>query len=170
MIAIITACLLATSIFTVIPSFSMQPPVDTSTYYVGTIGQPVRLDPARAYDALSCELLQNIYQTLIWWNDKHPITFTPGVGYNLQLADYSDLDQYGPVLCTEVPTRTNGRITDTVEGGTLWRFTINTTATFQPWTDHLGVVQPARAITAADVVYSFRRQVVYDSIYSPAWM
>jgi outer membrane protein assembly factor BamB/ABC-type transport system substrate-binding protein len=169
---VISALLATLLVFSIMSTtaFSMQPPVDTTTYYIGTIGQPSRLDPARAYDTASGELLQNIYQTLIWWNDKHPITFTPGVGYNLQLADYADLDSYEPVLCTEVPTRGNGRITDTAEGGTLWRFTINTAATFQPWTDHLGVVQPARAITAGDVVYSFRRQVVYDSIYSPVWM
>ena len=168
--AAIATAVLMIGIFAVIPSFSTQPPVDTSTYYVGTIGQPVRLDPARAYDTASGELLQNIYQTLIWWDDKHPVTFTPGEGHELVLADYADLDYVWTVLATANPTRVNGRVTDTVEGGTLWRFTINTAATFQPWTDHLGVVHPARAITAADVVYSFRRQVVYDSIYSPAWM
>ena len=167
--AIVTSVLLI-GIFAMIPAFSTQPPVDTSTYYVGTIGQPARLDPCRAYDTASGELLQNIYQPLIWWNDTHPVTFTAGVGYNLTLADYADLDSYQPVLSTEVPTRGNGRITDTVEGGTLWRFTINTAAMFQPWTDHLGVVHPARAITAADVVYSFRRQIVFDSPYSPEWM
>jgi peptide/nickel transport system substrate-binding protein len=163
------SCLTVSSLAGTVAS-SLQPPIDPTVYNVGTIGQPVRLDPARAYDTTSGQLLQNIYQTLIWWSDKKPVTFTPGVGYNLTLADYADLDQYGPVLCTEVPTRDNGRITDTVEGGTLWRFTINTAATFQPWVDHLGVVHPKRAITAADVVYSFRRQVVYDSIYSPVWM
>jgi peptide/nickel transport system substrate-binding protein len=165
LITVVAACLLVISIFTSIPAFSMQPPIDMSTYYVGTIGQPTRLDPARAYDTASGELLQNIYQTLIWWNDTHPITFTPGVGYNLQLADYADLDSYEPVLSTVLPT-----ITPTVEGGTLWKFTINTNAQFAPWINAAGATQPARNITAADVVYSFRRQVVYDSIYSPDWM
>jgi len=169
LITIITACLLGTSIFTVIPAFSMQPPIDTSTYYVGTIGQPVRIDPARAYDTASGELLQNVYQTLIWWNDKHPITFTPGIGYNLTTDDYADLNTYGPVLCTEVPTLGNGRIVVNASGS-YWRFTVNTNAQFQPWVDHLGNTVPARNITAADVVYSFRRQVIYDSPYSPVWM
>jgi peptide/nickel transport system substrate-binding protein len=166
--ALLIACLIVSPLAASVAS-SPQPPIDPTVYNVGTIGQPVRIDPARAYDTASGELLQNIYQTLIWWTDKKPVTFTPGVGYNLTLADYSDLEQYGPVLATEVPTVGNGRIT-TAGNGTLWRFTINTAATFQPWTDHLGVVHPARAITAADVVYSFRRQVVYDSIYSPDWM
>jgi len=148
---------------------SPQPPIDPTVYKVATIGQPARLDPARAYDTASGELLQNIYQTLIWWNDKKPVTFTPGVGYNLTIADYADLDQYGPVLCTEVPTAENGRLILNSSGG-YWRFTINNDAQFQPWVDHLGNTVPARNITATDVVYSFRRQVVYDSIYSPVWM
>jgi hypothetical protein len=100
-------------------------------------------------------MLQNIYQTLIWWDDKNPITFTPGIGYNLTIADYADLDSYIPVLCTEVPTVGNGRIT-VAGGGTLWRFTINTAAKYTSWVDHLGATQPARFITAADVVYHSR--------------
>ena len=148
---------------------SPQPPIDPTVYNVATIGQPVRIDPARAYDTASCELLQNVYQTLIWWTDKHPIAFTSGVGYNLTLSDYPELDQYGPVLCTEVPTEANGRLIVN-SSGSYWRFTINTNALFQPWVDQRGNTQPARNITAADVVYSFRRQVVYDSIHSPVWM
>jgi peptide/nickel transport system substrate-binding protein len=167
--ALLITCLIVSSFAASVAS-SPQPPIDLTVYNVATIGQPVRMDPARAYDTASGELLQNIYQTLIWWTSKKPVTFTPGVGYNLTTADYADLEQYGPVLCTEVPTRGNGRITDTVGGGTLWRFTINTAVMFQNWTDHFGIVNPARATTAADVVYSFRRQVVYDSIYAPVWM
>jgi hypothetical protein len=150
---------------------STQPPIDISTYYLEGNEQPTRLDPARAYDQASGELLQNVYQTLIWWTDKHSIIFTPGVGYNLTIADYADLDQYGPVLATEVPTVANGRIVFNASGS-YWRFTINTDAQFQSWMDHLGVVQPARNITAADVVYSFRRQVIYESPYGPTsmWM
>ncbi len=150
-------------------AFSTQPPVDTTTYYMGTMGQPSRTDPARAYDQTSGELLQNVYQTLIWFSDKNPVTFTPGVGYNLTVADYSNLDQYGPVLATEVPTEANGRIVVN-SSGSYWRFTINTAATFQPWVDSTGATRPSRAITAADVVYSFQRQVIYDSPYGPTWM
>ena len=43
-----------------------QPPVDTSTLYVGTIAWgPKRADPVRAYDTGSGELLFNVYDTLI---------------------------------------------------------------------------------------------------------
>jgi len=147
----------------------IQPPVDTTTYYVQRTDQPSRLDPARAYDPASGELIQNLLQTLIWWNDKHPIAFAPGVGYDLTIADYSDLDQYMPVLCTEVPLSANGRIVINASGS-YWRFTINTNALFQPWADHTGAIVPARNITTADVVYSFQRQVIYDSPYGPTWM
>ena len=166
--ALLISCLIVSSLAVSVAS-SPQPPIDPTVYNVATIGQPVRIDPARAYDTASGELLQNVYQTLIWWNDKKPVTFTPGVGYNLTIADYADLEQYGPVLATEVPTLGNGRIVVNASGS-YWRFTINTNAQFQPWVDHLGNTVPARNITAADVVYSFRRMVVYDSIYSPVWM
>ena len=104
LITIIATALLLTSIFAVIPVLSTQPPIDTSTYYVGTIGQPSRMDPARAYDTASGELIQNVAQTLIWWNDKNVISFTPGVGHNLTVSEYADLDSYTPVLATALPT------------------------------------------------------------------
>lgn len=121
----IAACLLLTSIFTVLPAFSVQPPLDTSTYYIGTIGQPVRLDPARAYDTASGELIQNVYQTLIWYADNHPITFIPGTGYNLTLADYADLTKFKGVLSTFCPNITNGGIVPDGTGGSYWTFTVN---------------------------------------------
>jgi len=170
LITIITACLLVTSIFTVIPVLSTQPPIDTSTYYVGTIGQPARMDPARAYDTASGELIQNVAQTLIWWNDKHPISFTPGVGYNLTLADYANLDSYTPVLATALPTITMNYTAGHLDTGEYYTFTVNTAATFQPWTAGNGSIIPSRHLTAYDVVYSFQRQMVYDSYYAPTWM
>ncbi len=167
-IAFLISCLITCS-FVASVSSPPQPPTDPATYSVATIGQPSRIDPARAYDTASGELIQNVYQTLIWYSDKHPISFTLGVGYNLTQADYSDLTQYKPILATEVPTAANGRIVVNASGS-FWRFTINTSAAFQPWTAANGSTIPSRAITAEDVVYSFRREVVYDSYYSPAWL
>jgi peptide/nickel transport system substrate-binding protein len=141
-----------------------QPPIDPTVYTVATIGQPSRMDPARAYDTASGELIQNVAQTLIWWNDKNVITFTPGVGHNLTLSEYANLDNYTPVLAAALPT-----IVANVSGE-YYTFTIRTTATFQPWTAANGSVIPSRALTAADVIYSFQRQMVYDSYYAPTWM
>ncbi len=140
---------------------STQPPIDTSTYYVGTIGQPSRMDPARAYDTASGELIQNVAQTLIWWNDKNVVSFTPGVGHNLTVSEYADLDSYTPVLATALPTVVyNG-------SGAYYTFNIRTTATFQPWTAADGSIIPSRNLKASDVIYSFQRQMVYDSYYAP---
>ena len=170
LLTIIATCLLVTSIFAVIPAFSVQPPIDASTYYIGTIGQPSRMDPARAYDTASGELLQNIYQTLIWWNDTHPVTFNATGAYNLTTADYANLTQYKPVLCTEVPTFENLRITTLYDDTQLWNFTINTSAVFQPWKNESSGYEPERTLTAADVVYTFQRAMIYDSPYAPTWM
>ena len=113
LLAIVTTAILFLGIFTVLPALGTQPPLKKE-YYVGTIGQPARMDPARAYDTASGELLQNVYQTLIWWTKGTPVDFWTnyGTGHNLTTAEYADLDSYQPVLCTEVPTqrqRTNNR-------------------------------------------------------------
>jgi peptide/nickel transport system substrate-binding protein len=165
LIAIIATALLLTSTFCALSTvFATQPPIDTSTYYVGTIGQPARMDPARAYDTASGELIQNVAQTLIWWNDKHVISFTPLVGHNLALSEYANLDSYAPVLASALPTVVYNA------SGAYYTFTIRTTATFQPWTAANGSVIPARNLKASDVIYSFQRQMVYDSYYAPTWM
>jgi len=169
-VTVIAACLLMTGIFTAVPAFSVQPPLDPSTYYIGTIGQPQRLDPARAYDTASGELIQNVMQPLIWFANKHPITFNPGEGYNLTLADYADLTQFKPILATTVPTETNGGIVPDGTGGSYWTFTINTNALWQSWVAANGSLIAPRNITAADVVYSFQRMMVIEMSSSPNWM
>jgi len=172
LVTIIATLLLVTSIFTVIPAFSAQPPIDTSTYYVGTIGQPARVDPIRAYDTASAELLQNVYQTLIWFGDKHPLILTSGTDHNLTEAEHSDLTYpagYIPVIATALPL-----VTNTTNLNQFWNFTINTNAQFQNWTGPTngGVWDdmPKRNVTVDDVVYSFRIQMVFDSAYSPVWI
>ena len=161
-----------TSVFAVIPVFSAQPPIDKSTYCVGTIGQPANLDPARAYDTASGEIIQNVYEPLVWYGDKHPITFTPSVGYNLTTSDISDLSVFVPLIATQVPNDTNGGIIRnyTGTGDELWTFTINTNAQFPSWTAANGTAMPAHNVTVDDVVYSFQRQMIYDSPYAPTWM
>jgi peptide/nickel transport system substrate-binding protein len=146
---------------------SVQPLIDTSTYYVGTIGQPARLDPGRAYDTASGELIQNVYQPLIWFGDKHPLTLASGADYNLTAADHSDLSVFVPVIATALPTIAPNGVTPT---GQLWTFTLNTSAMFQTWIGPDGSVQPKRAVTVDDVIYSFQIQMVVDSTYAPVWM
>jgi len=169
LLSMIATCLLLTSIFTVLPALSVQPPLDTSTYYIGTIGQPVRLDPARAYDTASGDLIMNVAETLIWYADQHPISFAPGVGYNLTLADYADLTKFEPKLSTFVPTIENGGIVLS-GGGSYWTFEVNTAATWQPWIAANGSTIPSRPLTVNDVVYTFRRMLTIEMSSSPNWM
>jgi len=172
LLAIVAACLLLTSIFVVLPALSAQPPVDTSTYYVGTIGQPQCLDPARAYDTASGEIIQNVYQTLIWYGSRNTLPFSPGVGTNVSALPngLSDLSVFEPVIATQVPNRTNGGITVLLNGSELWTFTINPNAQFPSFVDGAGNTIAAHNVTPADVVYSFQRELVFDSDLSPDWM
>jgi peptide/nickel transport system substrate-binding protein len=135
----------------------------STTFQSGTYGQPTRVDPARAYDAGSNELIQNVYEPLISFSDKpvlpsHTTEITPQF--------IADLSKFEPTLATSVPTKGSGISAD----GKNWTFTINTNALFQPWTAANGSLIPARNVTVDDVVYSFQRQMVYDSYYAPTSM
>ena len=170
LLTIVATCLLVTSIFAVIPAFSVQPPLKSDTYYIGTIGGPANLDPARAYDTASGEIIQNVLQALIWYKDKHPITFTSGAGYNMTPSDISDDGLYDPYIATEVPTEGNGRIHVYANKSEDWTFTVNTNAQFQTWVAANTTVMGPHNVTVDDVVYSFQRQMVYDSDLAPTWM
>ncbi|MFP4011266.1 MAG: ABC transporter substrate-binding protein [Spirochaetaceae bacterium] len=79
-----------------------------NTYVYGGIGDPDSLDPAKAYDSASWEVMTNVYETLIDF-------------------DREATDEYVPVLATEVPTRENGGIS---EDGRTYRFEIRDDVTF----------------------------------------
>ncbi|MFA5311835.1 MAG: ABC transporter substrate-binding protein [Methanomassiliicoccales archaeon] len=66
---------------------------DPTTFTTGEIdGNPEYFDPAIDYETAGGEVLQNVYETLIWYNGTSP-------------------DSFVPQLCTEVPTFENGLIT-----------------------------------------------------------
>jgi peptide/nickel transport system substrate-binding protein len=170
---LVTACvialilvnvLLVSSLPSAFSSSSAQPPVDVSTYRSATIGQPVRIDPARAYDTASGELIQNVYETLIFFGDK---PLAPQANAEITDEYVVDTTVFVPVLATKVPSIADGDISP---DGKNWTFTINTNAVFQPWMNGLLVYEPVRNLTVDDVVYSFQRQMVYDSYYGPTWM
>ena len=161
---ILVNVLIVSSLPSAFSSFSTQPPVDASTYRSGTIGQPARIDPARAYDTASGEIIQNVYETLIYYGDKPLAPQTSAEITDEYLADTTD---FVPVLATKVPSVADGDISP---DGKNWTFTINANAVFQPWMNRLLVYEPVRNLTVADVVYSFQRQMVYDSPYAPTWM
>jgi peptide/nickel transport system substrate-binding protein len=75
-------------------AMAQQPPVDTTTMYVGTIGWgPRRADSVRAYDTGSGELIFNVYDTLIFFKQEAYWDFVP-------------------CLATNVPSKSDGTIVD----------------------------------------------------------
>jgi peptide/nickel transport system substrate-binding protein len=136
-----------------------QPPIDTTTYYNGTIGQPRRLDPARAYDTASGEVIMNVYEPLIFFADKPAL---PETGGYVAPEKYANLGSFTPILATALPT-----ITDY---GHTWTFTIRSGVKFHPWTKADGTVVTGQILTAEDVEYTFERAFVQDQIGSPMWM
>jgi len=65
-------------------SLSAQPPIDTTTFYEGTIGWgPGRADPQRVYDYGSGQLVFNSYETLIAWDHELYYTFQPQLATNV---------------------------------------------------------------------------------------
>jgi peptide/nickel transport system substrate-binding protein len=81
---------------------------DATTYVNQTFGDPSNLDPALGYDTATNTPIQNIYETLIWYNGPDPTTFIP-------------------VLATEVPSVENGGIS---EDGMTYTFNIREGVTF----------------------------------------
>ena len=91
-VAFLLVCALSISMFVSV-SLSAQPPIDTTTFYEGTIGWgPGRADPQRVYDTGSGQLVFNSYECLITWDRESYYTFQP-------------------LLATNVPTRENTSIT-----------------------------------------------------------
>ncbi|MDD1770841.1 MAG: ABC transporter substrate-binding protein [Methanomassiliicoccales archaeon] len=80
------------------------------TFTMGEIsGNPQYLDPAQDYETAGGEVLQNVMETLIFYNGSHT-------------------DEFTPVLCTEVPTLANGGIN---ASGLNYTFHIRPGVTFQ---------------------------------------
>jgi peptide/nickel transport system substrate-binding protein len=78
------------------PTAHLQPPKefkskDPINYVAATIDMPGEIDPALNYDAYGDQILQNTYDTLIFFNREDPNSFVP-------------------MLATEVPSLENGGI------------------------------------------------------------
>jgi peptide/nickel transport system substrate-binding protein len=103
---------------------------------VATIGQPSTLDPGRAADTTTIGFMLNVYETLIFF-------------------DREKIDQFVPMLATEVPTLENGLISP---DGLTYTFPIRSGVKF-----HNG-----DTLTAEDVEYSFEKLLVVD--HGPMWL
>ena len=74
----LAACAPATSVATEAPT---EPgpagPKDPTTFVVATIGEPETLDPALAYETAGGEIIQNVYETLVFYDGEATDKFVP---------------------------------------------------------------------------------------------
>jgi len=108
------------------------------TYVYLHIGEPDTMDPGYTYDSASGEVLTFIFNNLISYK-----------GGNLQ--------EFVPVLATEVPSVENGLIKD---DGKTYIFPIRKGVKF-----HNG-----NELTPEDVEYTFERNILFDPANGPQWM
>lgn len=115
---------------------------DNKTFYQENIaGNPEHIDPARDYETAGGEILQNVYETLIWYPENNK----------------TDAASLVPMLATEVPTVENGGITS---NNTTYIFNLKDNIKF-----HDG-----NTMTAEDVKFSIDRLLMYNDPQGPAWM
>ncbi|MBC7107624.1 MAG: PKD domain-containing protein [Methanomassiliicoccales archaeon] len=110
------------------------------TYIVATIGEPQSLDPAYDYETAGGEILQNVYETLVWYD------YTSG-----------SADKLIPMLATNVPTIENGGVS---QDGLNYTFHIRQGVKFHDGT----------TMNAYDVEYSLERVLRINDPSGPAWM
>ncbi|MDD1770065.1 MAG: ABC transporter substrate-binding protein, partial [Methanomassiliicoccales archaeon] len=114
--------------------------INPNTFVMGEIsGNPQYFDPAQDYETAGGEVLQNVYETLVFYNGSH-------------------VDQFAPVLSTEVPTIANGGIS---ADGLTYTFHLRHNVMF-----HDGV----NTMSAADVKYSMMRELRLNDPHGPAWI
>lgn len=114
------------------------------TFVEATIGEPKTLDPAVAYDTASGEVLENVYEHLIWYDGPSTATLIP------QLA-------------TAVPTVDNGGIS---EDGLSYTFHLKEGVKFH-YKDPAGNYY---TMDGYDVEYSLERVLTMNDPEGPVWM
>ncbi|MBS3812985.1 ABC transporter substrate-binding protein, partial [Candidatus Bipolaricaulota bacterium] len=120
---------------------------------VVTMGTANTLDPSFTYDTASGTIIQNVYENLlIYPYDKVD-------GNEKKTEDYS-VSTFEPLLATKVPSKENGLIRETPDGGMIYEFPIRQDVTF-----HNG-----NELTPEDVEYSFERTMIQDRSGGPSWM
>jgi peptide/nickel transport system substrate-binding protein len=119
------------------PSVAMKHPW---TFTKVTFGEPDSLDPAINAETSGGEILQNVYETLLWYE--------PGTENVTALV---------PRLAIEAPTEANGGIS---ADGRDYTFTLRQDVTF-----HSGAT-----MTPDDVVYSIQRVLALHDPNGPSWI
>lgn len=65
------------------PAFKSK---DPTTFVYATIGEPETLDPALAYETAGGEIIQNVYETLIFYNRDKPSEFIPQLAEKWEIS------------------------------------------------------------------------------------
>ncbi len=86
---------------------------ESQTFTMATIGEPDFLDPAIDFEDAGAEVIQNVYQTLVWYDRESAVYLVP-------------------VLATEVPSIENGLIS---ADGMDYTFELRTDVVFHDWTN-----------------------------------
>jgi peptide/nickel transport system substrate-binding protein len=139
-----------------IMSVSALDPPNNDTLIIATAGNAESCDPAWHYDTASGELIQNVYEGLMWW-------------------DYDKVDQYVPMIAESWPgSDVEGRkivpimppfnpVYDAPVGtAEIWLFKIKNDI---PWQNPI-----YGHVTPQDVEYTFERGMVQDHDGGPQWM
>jgi len=124
-------------VITAIPAAQLKYP---DIFTEVAIGEPDFLDPATDYETSGGEVLQNVYESLIWYQQGT-----------------EDVVTLVPRLATSVPTVANGSIS---ADGMNYTFTLRSGVTF-----HSGGL-----MTADDVVYSIQRVLAIHDPNGPSWI
>jgi len=147
------AFLLVVSLFVVGLAQEKPEIKNPNTLNVVTMGSANTLDPSFTYDTASGTIIQNVYENLL----RYPYDIVDGNEKNTE--DYS-VSKFKPLLATKVPSKENGLIRRTPDGGMIYEFPIREGVTF-----HNG-----NKLTPEDVEYTFERTMIQDRSGGPAWM
>ncbi|MDO9303366.1 MAG: ABC transporter substrate-binding protein, partial [Anaerolineales bacterium] len=60
---------------------------DPTTFVVATIGEPETLDPALAYETAGGEIIQNVYETLVFYDGEATDKFVPMLAESWEVSD-----------------------------------------------------------------------------------
>lgn len=128
-------------------------------------GSPVTMDPACAYDTASSQLLEDVYDTLIFFNGEHMTSFIGVLATSWTIENITVSGAPGtldnPYNVYYQPLEAGG-----TAGSRTWfyRYTFILTPNAQ-WQD------PTYGnVTGADVAYSFKREMILDYAGGPQWM
>lgn len=151
--SILVALLL--SVLFVLPVVAADKPKiqNPNTLRVAWFGSANTLDPSYAYDTASGAIIMQVYENLI----RYPYGIVDG---NEKKPGGYSVSKFKPMLATKVPSKENGLIRKTEDGGMVYEFPIRQGVTF-----HNG-----NKLTPEDVEYSFERTMIQDRAGGPAWM